>query len=144
MNYLDRFIGNIESYYCPYDKRALVFIKQYLSKYDEQELKELTAAVMINYSNTYKSPPDINQFEKAISKKFEQSGLKRVDGHYEDIHRNVFDKNMEKIGHFDGSRFLPFLMNPGIKQKVLGYGENVTPEKYIEFKQETSTDIVKI
>lgn len=143
MGYLDKFIQGIENYYAPYDKKALAFIKQYLSKFTDAELKELLAAVMLNYSNTYKKAPDINQFERAMEKRYEQAGLKRVQGHYEDINRNVYGKDFVKIGHYDGPRFIPLLSNQAIRERVLRLGKGpITPEDYLKIKSETTKDLV--
>lgn len=136
---IDGFIKNIENYYCPYAKNATVkmVLDGYLSGFTSDQLNELFQMIVLDYSNTYKTPPDVSRFKECWEKKYRQAGLIKKGRHYEDEFGNVYDSGMQKIGHYDSGRFIPFLMDPRIREKVLTLGsERITPERYLEYKQE--------
>ena len=145
-NHLRDFIKLVESYYVPYASNIVrCFIALDLKDFTEDQLRELFDIIRREYSNTYKTPPDTNRLMKAWEKKFEQSGLKRVDTHYEDRHGNVFDSKMQKIGHYDGPRFIPNLSNPKMMKKVLKLGSAaITPERYLDLRTDAEVDTKEV
>lgn len=136
--YILDFITNIEAYYVPYANKIVKnIIADYLSKYTEDELAELFELVTYNYSNSYKAPPDICQFEAAVEKKYKQSGLRDMGSYLVDMNDNVFDKKLVKIGHYDEGRFIPLLTEEKLRLKVIGMGAaKISPDMLIEFKSD--------
>lgn len=145
-DHLRDFIKLVESYYTPYANNIVrCFIAIDLKDFTGDELRELFDIIRREYSNTYKTPPDTNRLIAAWEKKFEQSGLKKIDNHYEDRNGNVFDSKMQKIGHYDGLRFIPSLVAPRVREKVLALGSAaITPEELLDIRTAAEGDTKEV
>ena len=137
------FFTLIEGYYGEYNSCFVkVFIAHDLKDFSEQDLSLLFDLVRKDYSRNYKQPPDSSLMIKAWENNLAQSGFKKVGNHIEDKNGNIYTKDIVKIGHYDGGRFIPFVTNEIIRKKVIDDGDRISVEKYISYLAEIKKDIV--
>jgi hypothetical protein len=65
----DEFIQEIEDYYYPYDNDTVVeAVKNFISRFSENEIEKIYKAVLFEFSRSFKIAPDIKPIKDAVVK----------------------------------------------------------------------------
>jgi hypothetical protein len=136
----EEFIKGIESAYGSYTPMMRKLVFSYLLSYSDRDLDALFELALATFSSSYSGsrPPDIAIFERAKSENPDM--LKKL--YVRDC--EVFFRK-QKIGHYDGSRFIPMLSLLNAKNFMEYLNRPAAyevPETFIELLPETK-EVIK-
>jgi hypothetical protein len=118
-----QFVRAIEAYYGPYE-RLLVkkTVLRYAEQFGQEKLQQIYHNLILEFSGQYRVTPDVAAIEKTrrLLEKNQDDGVYR---------------NGRRIGHMDGSRFIPdlsLLSTHAFREYVLDYQMYEYPQGYSE------------